>query len=1252
MSKETKLLNDRFEQIVEHYLVNCNSVRNTTHTQNVTPELEIRFGTNKNVAKPISIVDYKNVAENLLANGWTSATRNMEGNQMLRIIPERLMQGNQQKPHIDKDKNDAEKELSNEEAKDASKGGGARAKLVSSNIRAEIEGSHLIQYYCEHNDLQNMKRDAKFTKKVGVKNPSTNKFFERVDYEDFNFRVSYQEEEDYRITSTYHPITKTLYDWPSSKKTFRNINRVRFRHDEYPIFVDMSIIKTNRKNKVSRKKKEKRGSPIPTLTVQEAGVFNEIPVYEIEIELDNSKMSMYSSTSNKGVKELMNEIKKTIRFVLGGLQETPFPVCYSEQDQIIEAYMCRIHSDSWLTSKSPYPYFIGPQSVSLQLDNVQNNEDMLSSTTSIQNKYTVTEKADGQRSLLYVSKTGRLYMISSNLKVMFTGCITKEKNCFDSLLDGEFIMRGKLPNRDVLFLYAAFDIYYFGGMQKDAHVRHLPFSADDDSVLEDKYRLTLLQKFHGMCKLEYVTSNTSCEFRFHCKNFEQCTETQTINMASSYILSKRYDYEVDGLIFTPMNTGVGGTKPNEAFPLGKKFTWKESFKWKPPHYNTIDFLVQIKQDNDGQDLVRYIAHDGETMMTKMTPYKTLILNVGFDKSKDKHMNIFHDVLYDNNDYFTKLIGQENEGGYEAMPFVPSDPYDPEAFLCYIPLYEDESNKLRMKTLEGDVFDGDMVVEFQYAKDDDTKQGPWKWVPLRVRQDKTQALMEGKKQFNSYVTADSNWHSIHYPVTEDIITGKETLPGVEINDTVYYNITNKNDSTAIGLRQYHNYIKRKLVETLSSYLRKSAHIQEPYLIDFSVGKGGDLAKWVHSKIRFVLGIDIHGDNITNPYNGACIRYLRHRSKNKHSSLRALFVEGNSGENIRTEGKAFKSNMEKELIQSIFGHGKNTNSKKYVFPHGMASEGFHISSCQFSLHYFFENTTVLHKFLQNVAECTRLHGYFIGTCFDGEEIFKFLYKNRDGTLIRKDESIQINKKGRKMFEITKKYNSMIQEFKADETSVGLPIQVYQESIGKTFTEYLVNFEYFIRLMEDYGFTLLPKEELHQMKLTHSSGLFKSFMQVMQNDFNKNPELQKDYGEAAYMSSHEKTVSFLNRYFIFKKMRELSKTTLTQMQNTISEREKEHEDEEYAIEPPVEETNSDVPIVLKTTAPKNKTRKKVKLIKIALKEDNYSPIDKLVFDDPEMQKFYDTFSEKRLKKMAHLPLMDQKDMVTYLWKKKQNK
>ena len=55
----------------------------------------------------------------------------------------------------------------------------------------------------------------------------------------------------------------------------------------------------------------------------------------------------------------------------------------------------------------------------------------------------------------------------------------------------------------------------------------------------------------------------------------------------------------------------------------------------------------------------------------------------------------------------------------------------------------------MKTLEGDTFEEDMVVEFQYVNDDPNKQGPWKWVPLRVRQDKTQALQEGKKSMNNY-----------------------------------------------------------------------------------------------------------------------------------------------------------------------------------------------------------------------------------------------------------------------------------------------------------------------------------------------------------------------------------------------------------------------------------------------------------------------------------------------------------------------
>ena len=43
-----------------------------------------------------------------------------------------------------------------------------------------------------------------------------------------------------------------------------------------------------------------------------------------------------------------------------------------------------------------------------------------------------------------------------------------------------------------------------------------------------------------------------------------------------------------------------------------------------------------------------------------------------------------------------------------------------------------------------------------------------------------------------------------------------------------------------------------------------------------------------------------------------------------------------------------------------------------------------------------------------------------------------------------------------------------------SLGYAIDVFQESIGKTFREYLVNFEYLDRVMTNYGFARLTADE----------------------------------------------------------------------------------------------------------------------------------------------------------------------------------
>jgi hypothetical protein len=349
------------------------------------------------------------------------------------------------------------------------------------------------------------------------------------------------------------------------------------------------------------------------------------------------------------------------------------------------------------------------------------------------------------------------------------------------------------------------------------------------------------------------------------------------------------------------------------------------------------------------------------------------------------------------------------------------------------------------------------------------------------------------------------------------------------------------------------------------------------------------------------------------------------------------------------------LEKELVQSVFGQGPNMNHKKYAFKHGIANEGFHISSCQFALHYFFETNKTLHTFLQNLAECTRLNGYFIGTCFDGQKVFQILKKRDNGTLIKENESIRIDKQGKKVFEIMKKYGSSVQEFPADESSVGLPIYVYQESIDKMFIEYLVHFDYFIRLMGDYGFVLLENNELRAMGFTESTGLFNRLFGMMNKELLTSPDMFVRNGPN--MSSDEKYISFLNRYFIFKKVRDVPQSSLKNMhkleedeEEKEEEKKKEKEEEEEKGEEKDEEENK------KGNKKKTITKRKIRKVnkeRVVLDEDTFSPIiDVLVFDDVEMQTFYNGLNDKTKKSIAMLPVREQIPLVKSLWKRKQEK
>ena len=122
-----------------------------------------------------------------------------------------------------------------------------------------------------------------------------------------------------------------------------------------------------------------------------------------------------------------------------------------------------------------------------------------------------------------------------------------------------------------------------------------------------------------------------------------------------------------------------------------------------------------------------------------------------------------------------------------------------------------------------------------------------------------------------------------------------------------------------------------------------------------------------------------------------------------------------------------------------------------------------------------------------------------------------------------------RGQKLAEIVKEYKET--EMPDNEDSIGMRIQVYQESINQTIPEYLVNFKYLRYLMELYGFVLVPDEEAQKKTgLPHGSGMFQELFQRMQREIRDGIYPIEEYGMANYMTAAEKRISYLNRYFIF--------------------------------------------------------------------------------------------------------------------------
>jgi len=256
------------------------------------------------------------------------------------------------------------------------------------------------------------------------------------------------------------------------------------------------------------------------------------------------------------------------------------------------------------------------------------------------------------------------------------------------------------------------------------------------------------------------------------------------------------------------------------------------------------------------------------------------------------------------------------------------------------------------------------------------------------------------------------------------------------------------------------------------------------------------------------MDLNRDNLENVDNGACNRVLSAYIKNYSPLLdNILLIWGDSSKNMK-KGLSAKDKLNKYYLDIVHGNveiEKVDNSKLRRF-HGICSDdvtfGFDVVSCQFSIHYFFENEKILDGFLGNVSNSLKAGGKFIGTCFNGEHILEAL---------KGKNSIESSIKDKIIWKIDKKYDGDLTALPNNSDCLNKKIDVYLECIGTTTSEYLVNMDYLKTKCKQFNLNLVT-------------------MNSFREEFREFLDESISYGDAKQMSPELQEYSFFNEYFIF--------------------------------------------------------------------------------------------------------------------------
>jgi hypothetical protein len=131
-----------------------------------------------------------------------------------------------------------------------------------------------------------------------------------------------------------------------------------------------------------------------------------------------------------------------------------------------------------------------------------------------------------------------------------------------------------------------------------------------------------------------------------------------------------------------------------------------------------------------------------------------------------------------------------------------------------------------------------------------------------------------------------------------------------------------------------------------------------------------------------------------------------------------------------------------------------------------------------------------------------------------------------------------------------------------------------------------------MDAYGFKLIGRDEANEMGLPSGSALFSELFINMLDEIKRNKFKADMFGDAPNMTTVEKKISFLNRYFVYKKVREVNidklQLELGEYQEAVVVREREESKkavvvakEEQKIRPKIRKLSKKIELIPATEA-----------------------------------------------------------------------